>query len=178
MFFITGNKEKFEEVKLVLPEIEQLDIGLPEIQALDAKEIIKAKLLAAFDHHHGEFFVEDTGLYLDCLHGFPGPLIKWLMAAVGVEGIFRVTKDAGNFKAAAKVIIGYAKTPDDIHFFEGDVTGTIVAPRGEFGMGWDPIFKPDGHDRTFAQMPREEKNSISMRRIAAEKLKYFLTHEI
>ncbi|MEK7541483.1 MAG: non-canonical purine NTP pyrophosphatase [Patescibacteria group bacterium] len=175
IFFITGNKGKFDEAKLIVPEIEQLDIDLPEIQESDAKRIIQAKLIAARTHQNGEFIVEDTGLYLDCLNGFPGPLIKWLLAAVGPDGIYRIAENMGNCGAVAKTVIGYGKSPEDTHFFEGSVRGAIVDPRGDFGFGWDPIFKPDGHERTFAEMSREEKNTVSMRRIATEHLKSFLT---
>ena len=83
LYFITGNKNKFEEVKSILPNTEQLDIDLPEIQDIDAKIIIRAKLLAALKHKDGEFIVEDTSLYLDCLGGLPGPLIKWFMKNMG-----------------------------------------------------------------------------------------------
>lgn len=174
LYFITGNKEKFEELKFIVPDIEQLDIDFPENQELDAKKIIKAKIDAAFTHHNGEFIVEDTGLYLDCLNGFPGPLIKWLLAAVGADGLFRIVDKMGNDHATAKTIIGYGKNPDDLYFFEGDVAGIIVSPRGASGFGWDPIFRPDGHMKTFAEMDREKKNEVSMRRIAADHLRDFL----
>jgi len=59
-------------------------------------------------------------------------------------------------------------------FFEGSIKGTIVAPIAESSFGWDPLFKPDGHDKTFADMTPEEKNAISHRRKALQKLKEFL----
>ncbi len=71
IYFITGNKNKFEEAKSVIPELQQLDIDLPEIQEIDAKTIIKAKLAEAFRYKQSEFIVEDTSLYLDCLNGLP-----------------------------------------------------------------------------------------------------------
>ena len=82
LYFITGNKNKFEEVKSILPEIEQLDVDLPEIQDIDAQNIIRFKLLEALRHHAGEFIVEDTSLYFDCLKGLPGPLIKWFLETI------------------------------------------------------------------------------------------------
>lgn len=175
IYFIIGNRDKFEEVKAILPDVEQLDIDLPEIQEIDAHEIIKAKLKAAFTHKEGKFIVEDVSLHLDCLNGFPGPLIKWFLKAIGNEGLVDVTAKFGNNKATAKTIIGYAKSLDDVHFFEGVIEGRIVSPRGEGGFGWDPIFLPDGHQKTFAEMIPDEKNAISMRRIAANKLKEFLS---
>jgi non-canonical purine NTP pyrophosphatase (RdgB/HAM1 family) len=177
LYFITGNKGKFDEVKAILPEVEQLDIDLPEIQEIDAREVIKAKLAAAFAHREGEFIVEDLSLYLESLNGLPGPLIKWFLKTIGNEGLVNLAARLGNDRAVAKTIIGYAKGADDIRFFEGAIEGRIVAARGEGGFGWDPIFLPDGYDKTFGEMTLQEKNDISMRRIAANKLKEFLETE-
>jgi non-canonical purine NTP pyrophosphatase (RdgB/HAM1 family) len=174
LYFVTGNKNKFAEAKSVIPDLEQLDIDLPEIQEIDARAIIEAKLLAALEHHQGGFIVEDTSLYFDCLNGLPGPLIKWFLKTIGNEGLFKLVQGFGNANASAKTMIGYAKSPGDIHYFEGVIEGTIVAPRGETNFGWDPVFQPRGHDRTFAEMTREEKNSMSMRKMAFEKLKEFM----
>ncbi len=172
IFFITGNKNKFREAKSIIPELEQLDIDLPEIQSIDAKEIIRSKLLEALKHKKAEFIVEDTSLYFDCLNGLPGPLIKWFMKTIGNEGLYKIAETFGNYNAEAKTIIGYFK--DNIYFFEGSIKGKIVAPSSGNGFGWDPIFKPEGSTKTFAEMTQEEKNSISMRRIALNKLKEFL----
>lgn len=174
MYFITGNKNKFEEVKSILPHVEQLDIDLPKIQDIDAKEIIKAKLLEAVNHKKAEFIVEDTSLYLDCLGGLPGPLIKWFMKTIGNEGIHNLAEKLGNKKAEAKTFIGYAKSPEEIYYFDGVIRGKIVSPSGTSGFGWDPIFQPNNSTKNFAEMPQEGKNKISMRRIAVNKLKDFL----
>ena len=174
LYFLTSNKNKFEEVKAVLSGVEQLDINLPEIQEIDAKEIIKAKLYEAFNHQQGEFLVEDTSLYLDCLNGLPGPLIKWFLKTIGNDGLFNLCDKLGSCNAEAKTIIGFAKSRDEIYFFEGSIRGKIVNPRGDNGFGWDKIFKPDGFSKTFAEMSLGEKNIISMRRVALNKLKEFL----
>ena len=174
LYFITGNKNKFNEVKLVLPDIEHLDMDLPEIQDIDAKRIIEAKLKEALNHKKGEFIVEDTSLYLDCLNGLPGPFIKWFLSALGREGIAKMAEKLGNDRAEAKTIIGYARNHEEIYFFEGAIAGKIVSPKGESGFGWDPIFRPDGHTKTFAEMDDEERMSLKMRHIAALKLKEFL----
>jgi len=177
IYFITGNQNKFNEVKLILPDIEQMDIDLPEIQEIDAKEIIRNKLLEALNHIEGEFIVEDTSLYFDCLKGLPGPLIKWFLKTIGNNGLAEITEKLGNNKAEAKTIIGYAKNHEEIYFFEGEIMGEIVKPRGESNFGWDPIFIPDGYKKTFAEMSPEEKNEISMRRNALNKLKEFLENK-
>lgn len=177
LYFITSNQNKFAEVKAVLSHIEQLDIELPEIQEIDAKEIIKAKLTEAFQHYSGEFIVEDTSLYFECLNGLPGPLIKWFLQTIGNDGLARIAEVLQNNKVIAKTIIGYARSPEDIYYFEGTAHGSIVSPRGETRFGWDPIFMPDGHTKTFAEMTSKEKNEISMRRVAVDQLKEFLGGE-
>jgi len=172
--FITGNDNKFNEVKAIIPEIEQLDIDLPEIQSLDPQEIVEFKLKAALENLPGNFIVEDTSLYLEGLHGLPGPFIRWFMKAMGREGLAKMAIASGNDNAEARTIIGYADDNGGTHYFEGRITGRIVMPMGETSFGWDPIFLPDGHESTFAEMGTEEKNEISMRRQAAQKLADFL----
>jgi len=173
-YFITGNLNKFKEIKAFLPSLQQLDIDLPEIQEVDAHEIIKAKLSAAFIYKQDEFIVEDTSLYCDCLNGLPGPLIKWFLKSIGVVGLHNLTQTLGNNNAIAKTIIGYARSIDELYFFEGILDGKLVAPRGSNGFGWDSIFVPNGYDKTLAEMSDDEKNGISMRRIALNKLVVFL----
>lgn len=174
IYFITGNKNKLAEVQAVLPDVKQLDIDLPEIQEIDAQKIIEAKLIEALNHQKGEFIVEDTSLRLDCLNGLPGPLIKWFLQAIGNQGLAELAEKMGNDQAEAVTMIGYAKSQNEMKFFEGRVKGKIVNPRGETKFGWDPIFIPDGYDKTFAELGIEEKNKISMRRMALNKLKEFL----
>ncbi|MBD3155812.1 MAG: RdgB/HAM1 family non-canonical purine NTP pyrophosphatase [Candidatus Aenigmarchaeota archaeon] len=174
LYFITGNKGKFEDSKKIFPEIKQLDVDLPEIQDIDSKEIIKEKVKEAFEHVEGEFIVEDTSLSFDCLNGLPGPLIKWFMKTIDNEGLYNIVEKLGKNNAEAKITLGYARSKDGIHYFEGSIKGKIVSPRGEHGFGWDPIFEPEGFTKTLAEMTREEKNSMSMRKIAMEKLKKFL----
>src|SRR3989338_2600543 len=155
LYFITGNKGKLTEVQSILGNVEALDIDLPEIQSLDAHEIIKAKLEEAQKHQTGEFIVEDNSLYLEGLNGLPGPLIKWFMKTVGNDGLYKMAEAFGNFNAEAKVIIGYSNTQGEISFFEGNTKGIIVSPRGDGGFGCDPIFQPEGYEKTFGEMSAE-----------------------
>ncbi len=161
LYFITGNKNKFAEAKAILPSIEQLDIELPEIQEIDPQKIIEAKLQEAFKHTEGQFIVEDTSLYLDCLNGLPGPLIKWFLKAMGNEGLVNVCEKLGNDHVVAKTIIGYAKSSEEILFFEGALKGRVVKPQTESSFGWDPIFMPEGQIKTFAEMALSQ--SIELR---------------
>lgn len=170
IYFITGNANKFKEVKSILRDVEQLDIDLIEIQEIDAHAIIKAKLQAAFEHHQGPFIVEDTSLYLDCMNGLPGPLIKWFMQTIGKDGLHKICSAYGDFGAQAKTIIGYAKDSNSIKFFEGVIKGMVVSTRGNDGFGWDPVFMPEGYDQSFAELGPDIKNKVSMRRIAIDQL--------
>lgn len=175
IYFITGNNHKFREVQIFIPSLEKLDIDLPEIQEVNANEIIRAKLVSAFMFEQNEFIVEDTSLYCDCLNGLPGPLIKWFLKSIGVEGLFSLSQRLGNANATAKTIIGYARSRDEMFFFEGVLHGKLVFPRGSNGFGWDSIFIPIGCKKTLAEMDENEKNNISMRRIALNKMRDFMS---
>ena len=119
-----------------------------------------------------------NGAFIDALNGFPGPLIKWMLKSVKQEGIYALCRDIHNMRAHAKTVIGYAHTDGNIHYFEGDTSGTIVLPQGDGGFGWDQIFKPDGFEETFAEMGEEYKGEFSMRSIAFKQLRDFLNaHE-
>ena len=173
-YFITGNKNKFNEAKLLIPSLEMLALELPELQSDDAEFIIRAKLAEARKHHDGEFIVEDTSLHFKCLNGLPGPLIKWFLHRLGHKGLYDLVSRSGNYGATARTLIGYARSSGDMQFFEGVTEGTIVSPRGKTTFGWDPIFRPAGHEKTYAEMTKKEKNKISHRSKAMKKLSEFL----
>lgn len=164
---------KFAEISALIPNLQQLEIELPELQEIDSKKIIESKLNKAFEHHSGEFIVEDTSLTLEGMNGLPGPLIKWFLQTIKKEGIYNLTKVFGS-NAVAKVIIGYAKSPNHIEYFEGVLEGDIVSPRGDNDIGWNTIFQPKGFNKTFGEMTMDEKNQISMRRKAVDRLKEYL----
>jgi inosine triphosphate pyrophosphatase len=174
LFFITGSDNKFREVSQIIPEIQQLKLDLDEIQEIDAKKIIEHKLLEARKTHKDRtsFIVEDTSLYLDCMKGLPGPLIKWFLHTIGNDGLYELTVKLKNNKAEARTLIGYY-SKGEIRYFQGIVKGKIASP-GQTNFGWDAIFVPEGYDKRFCEMDSEEKNDISMRGKAAMKLKKYL----
>ncbi|NTU46473.1 non-canonical purine NTP pyrophosphatase [Candidatus Roizmanbacteria bacterium] len=174
IYFFTGNERKFAEMQTLIPQLKQAVIDLPEIQELDPQAVIRAKLETAIPQTSGSCMVEDTALYLDCLKGLPGPLIKWFLQALGPDGLYELAQKMGNTRAVAKTVIGYAHTKDEISYFEGSLQGSIVSPRGTAGFGWDAIFQPVGLGKTFAEMSISEKNEISMRKIAALQFKTYL----
>ena len=174
LYFITGNKNKFEEAKAILGEIKQLKMDLSEIQEINTRKIIEAKLIEALKYKEGQFIVEDTSLCMDCLGGLPGPLIRWFLETLGANGLAELAVRLKNQKAQAKTVVGYARSFDDIHFFEGSIKGKIVLPRGDQDWHWGPIFEPNGQTKTYGEMERGEKNQLSMRRVALNKLKEYL----
>lgn len=175
IYFITGNKNKFDEVRAIIgQEVEQLDVDLVEIQEIDSQKIIEAKIKEAFAHKKAEFIVEDTAFHLHALNGLPGPFVKWFLKALGPQKLYEIARDQGSLRAKVVTMVGYAKSNEEINFFEGVVEGEIVEYREGEGFGFDFIFKPDGSDKTYSEMTKEQKNLISMRRIALNKLKVFL----
>jgi len=172
--FITGNANKFAEARAIVPALEMEDIDLPEIQSLEPQAVIRAKLREAAKHRPGPFVVEDTSLSLDCLGGLPGTFIKWFLQAMGPRGLYETASRFKDFRATALTMIGYMDVTGEVRFFEGSLAGTIIAPRGETKFGWDPVFRPSGHLKTFAEMTKDEKNAISMRRRAFEGLRRHL----
>ena len=174
-YFITGNFKKYLEAEKIIPNLKQLNLDLLEIQELDAKKIIEHKLLEGkkqFKEKDAAFIVEDTSLYLDCMKGLPGPLIKWFLQTIGNSGLYEIAKNSKNNKAEARTIIGYYNK-GKIKYFQGIVKGKIVLPR-KSDFGWDGIFKPEGYKKVMGEMTKDEKNKISMRGIAARKLEEYL----
>ncbi len=111
------------------------------------------------------------------MNGSPGPLIKWFLDAMKVEGIAGLVSKHEDKGAVARTIVGYTDGVKTL-FFEGEVRGRIVSPRGENGFGWDKMFLPDGSDKTFGEMERSEKEKFSMRKIALVKLGGYLEGEM
>ena len=175
IYFVTGNKNKLQEAQAIMPEIEGLDLDLAEIQELNSQKILETKLEEAKKYKPNcNLMVEDLSLEIEGMNGMPGPLIKWFLKSVGIEGVVKMAKMFGNQKATARLTLGFSNKLGENKFFEGIVKGKIVEPRGESDFGWDSIFVPDGFDKTFAEMGMEEKNKISHRKIALEKLKEYL----
>jgi inosine triphosphate pyrophosphatase len=176
IYFITGNSNKFFEVKQIIPQIRQLKLDLDEIQELDAKKIIEHKLLEAKKKFKGSsrtaFIVEDTSLYLECVNGLPGPFIKWFLQTIGNNGLYNLTVKFKNDNAEARTLIGYYNR-GKIRYFQGIVKGKIVSPRYS-NFGWDAIFIPEGYDEVMGEMEIDDKNEISMRGQAVRKLREYL----
>lgn len=179
IYFVTSNGNKFREAKSILHmNIKQLRIEIEEIQSLDVAEVVKDKAAKAYKSVKKPVIVEDTGLYITALNGFPGALIKWVLESIGNQGLCNMLKGKNRGAYAETVICLY--NGKSAITFKGRINGTITkTPAGKTGFGWDRIFRPKGHSMTFAQMGPEEKNRISMRMIALKKLeRYLATHKL
>jgi len=166
--FVTSNLGKLREAEAVLGcTIDHSALDLIEIQSLDLVEVVRDKAARAWQELRRPVLVEDTGLELAGLGGFPGPLVRWLLASVGPVGICRIAQCFGDPRATARCIVCATDGSAEV-FGEGVVQGTIAAePRGENGFGWDTAFIPDdGDGRTYGEMTEDEKNLISHRRKA------------
>ncbi|MEK6958672.1 MAG: non-canonical purine NTP pyrophosphatase [archaeon] len=176
LYFITGNKHKFDQVReILLPEIqvEQMNLDLDEIQEIDPNKVIAHKIEEAKKKHVGEFILEDVSLCIDSLNGLPGPLVKWFLKSLGAKGIYELTKKTGNMNAHARVIFGYFDGKRT-HFFEGKIEGEISSPGKDDGFGWNPIFKPKGFDKVISEMTQTEKIAVGLRKQALDRLKEHL----
>jgi len=174
-FFATKNINKLREVNEILGHsLKQIVVELYEPQGLDVAEIIHEKAEDAFRKTGKFVLVEDTSLEFSAWNGLPGALIKWFLETVGNEGLLKMFAGVENRRAVAKTAVGFFDG-SKAHVFVGKIEGTISKTiRGSSGFGWDPIFIPDGFDKSFAEMTSEEKNVVSMRRHALENMKVSL----
>jgi len=165
---ITGNSNKVRAFTTILGcELKNRSINLTEIQSTEVLKVVERKLLDAHEAVGEPVIVEDTGLHIGYINQFPGALIKDYYKCLKSEGIAMAH---GTSPATAITIIGY-HDGSQMHFYEGSVKGKIASiPAGKNGFGWDNIFIPDGHNKTFAEMTIVEKNKCSMRTIALIKL--------
>lgn len=178
MIFITGNVHKLAEYQQAIPTITSQKLDLAEIQAATVEEISAAKAEEGFKKLGEACFVEDVALEMEVLGGFPGPYVKWFMYANTLEHIATLAKSLNQTKAVSKAVLGVkvdTNTPPMI--LVGEVQGQIVAPRGESDFGYDNIFQPEGSEKTFGQMSKEEKNQYSHRGRAIIKLQEFLQNQ-
>ncbi|MFA6535816.1 MAG: non-canonical purine NTP pyrophosphatase [Candidatus Paceibacterota bacterium] len=171
---ITGNSGKAEEVRryLAVP-IEHQEIDLPEIQSLDLGEIVKDKAERAFTKLGQPVLVEDVSLVFHALGQLPGPLIKWFLKELDMEGLCRLV-DGKNRRCTATVCYGL-HDGGKVRLFSGSMEGLVSdIPRGSNSFGWAPIFVPLSVHLTYAELSNEQQAIISMRRKALKKLRDYL----
>ena len=161
---ITGNPNKLRELQemgLVGVKFHTKSLDLHEIQSLDQHEIINDKLERAYKQLKSPVIVEDVSAELESLNGLPGPFIKFFEQQLGHDALYKLAK-VENEQVVIRCLAGYYDGNRKL-FGEGILHGTIVAPRGKNGFGFDSVIVLDGETRTMAEMSPEEKNKISHR---------------
>ncbi len=185
--FATNNKHKLDEIRKILGNKFELlslaDIGchddIPETGVtLEENALQKAKYIA--DKYHCSVFADDTGLEVDALGGEPGVYSARYAGGDGHDSEANMTKLLHNLEgkenrnAQFRTVIALIKEGHTI-LFEGIVKGIIIPERrGGEGFGYDPIFQPEGYDKTFAELGNDIKNTISHRAKAVNKLADYL----
>jgi len=172
----TSNLGKIKEAKEILSHygmsVEQFNGKGTEIQADTNGEVAAyASRGAAFSA--GEpVLVEDAGLYVRSLRGFPGPYSAYVFKTIGVAGIISLIGEGRAKGRAARFesSVAYCEPGGEPRLFDGSVAGTISSePRGDRGFGFDPIFVPTGSARTFGELTLREKCAVSHRAAAMRK---------
>lgn len=190
LIFATNNHHKLTEIQLIIGDsfkirsLQQIGCSedIPETEpTLEGNALLKAQYI--YDRFGKNCFADDTGLEIEALNGRPG-VFSARYATDGhdfeanIDKVLQELSDIPNRKARFRTVIALI-LDGTVHYFEGIVNGKIINERkGIKGFGYDPVFLPDGYDLTFAEMPLEEKNKISHRARAVNKLVSFLNSTI
>jgi non-canonical purine NTP pyrophosphatase (RdgB/HAM1 family) len=171
--FVTGNPNKVREASEILGlplEPVQVD-GLFEIQSPDINAVVWHKAEQAYSILQCPVMVEDSGLVFHAWNGLPGALVKWFEETVSCDGMLKMLERFDD-RGATAICCFALYDGKDIKIARGEVNGTLSnSIRGSNGFGWDVIFIPEGYEETYGEMAAKEKNAISHRKRALDKLK-------
>ena len=186
--FATNNENKLREIRNILGtsftllSLSDLNINddVPENEPdLEGNSMLKARHIHKMLNMN--VFADDTGLEIEALGGLPGVNSARFAgedknSGSNIDKVLEMMGDTANRRARFRTVIALILDGRE-YFFDGIVNGRIITEkRGREGFGYDPVFVPEGSDRTFAEMPLNEKNKISHRARAFEKLRIFLVH--
>lgn len=189
--FATNNQHKLSEIRQILgSRVEVLslkdigcDVDIPETgTTLEENALQKAQYI--YDNYHIDVFADDTGLEVEALNGAPGVYSARYASMengsashdseANMARLLRELGENNDRKARFRTVIALIEQ-GNVHQFEGIVNGEIIRERrGGEGFGYDPIFQPDGYDKTFAELGTDVKNQISHRARATQKLADYL----
>lgn len=184
IFFATNNINKFKEARSELAKhrisVGMLRLKTLEIQSESLEEIAKASAIEAYKKCNLPTIVEDAGLFVEALKGFPGPYASYVYKTIGNKGLLRLMENLENRKAVFRSVIAYCSSDFTSPIcFVGEVEGEIVrrerTSENKFGFGFDPVFKPLNSTKTFAEMSTAEKNTFSHRAKALRKFAEWYT---
>ncbi len=181
IYFVTSNVNKVKEIKeALLPhgiDVRHIELNLPEIQSDGLESVAEFKAREAYKLIGHAVMVEDTGLLINALKGFPGVYSSYVYRTIGIRGILKLMEGVEDRSAKFRAVIALALNENDIRLFTGECLGRIAEEaKGTAGFGFDPIFIPKGHGRTFAE-DYEYKKKVSHRRKAIEALAIFIQNE-
>jgi XTP/dITP diphosphohydrolase len=184
ILFVTGNPGKFREAEKILKHF-GVNIGhkllrIGEIRSDSIEEIASASALDAYAKAQAPLFVEDSGLFIPALGGFPGTYSAWAFEKIGNKGILKL---ASGMEAEFRACVAYTEGKK-VETFTGSVKGRISeSARGTGGFGYDPIFMPEKTpgvrhcgEKTFAEVP-EMKEALSHRKRALEKFGKYIQNK-
>ncbi len=172
VLFATRNLNKFNEARAVLAEFDiavgMIRVKRLEVQSDSLEEIARNSALDAFKKCHMPLIVEDAGLFVDTLSGFPGPYSAYVYRTIGNEGLLRILNGKPDRRARFESVVAHYSPPTrELLCFSGKVYGEIAyeAAKGAScdSFGFDPIFCPAHEGKTFAEMSIHQKNSCSHR---------------
>jgi XTP/dITP diphosphohydrolase len=176
--FITGNEHKVKEARGIFQnsgiELEHTDLGYPEIQG-ELVDVAKFGAKYAASKLERPVIVEDAGLFIKALNWFPGTYSSYVQETLGNKGILKLMNDVEDRYAEFRSVIGYCTPKSEPKVFLGTVPGHIAyEERGNNGFAYDPLFIPEGYDKTFGELTRSKKNEFSHRRRSLEKFALWL----
>ena len=190
LVFATNNAHKLEEIKNILGDkveilsLADIDCHTDIPETADTLEgNARQKAMYVYTHYGMDCFADDTGLEVDALEGAPGVHSARYASEKGhdsqanMEKLLREMEEKNDRKAQFRTIISLIEKGKEKQF-EGIVRGEILRERkGNSGFGYDPVFRPEGYDKTFAELGNEIKNKISHRARAVAALCEYLSKE-
>jgi XTP/dITP diphosphohydrolase len=178
IFFATDNINKFNEARAILGKYKiatgMLRVKTHEIQSENLEEIAKTSVIEAYRRCNLPLIVEDAGLFIEALNGFPGPYAAYVYKTIANSGLLRLMEKVKDRKARFESVVAYYSSNLELPVcFDGEVSGEIIRRERKqdntLGFGFDPVFRPSKSDKTFAEMSIEEKNNYSHRAKALHK---------
>ena len=163
LFFASSNEHKFQEAERILAnlgmQINLFKTTLEEIQSNNLNDIAEKKAIYAYDLIQKPVIIEDDGLFINALDGFPGPYSSYVYDTIGNKGIMNLLENSKVRDAKFVSIIAYCDSDCDVKLFESSIPGKISSIIEKGGWGYDPIFIPDGESKTYANVSDKDKFS-------------------